>query len=40
MGEYARMPELAHGFQGFHHTLDSALAILCDLGVPAARVTP
>jgi len=39
MGEYARMPELAHGFQGFHHTLDSALAILCDLGVAAARVT-
>ncbi len=39
MGEQARMPDLAHGFQGFHHTLDSALAILCDLGVPAARVT-
>lgn len=39
MAEYALMPDVAHGFRGFHHTLDSALAILCDLGVPAARVT-
>ena len=32
------MPELAQGFCGFHHTLDSALAILSDLEVPLARV--
>lgn len=35
---YPPMPDLSHGFHGFHHTLDSALAILSDLHIPAARV--
>jgi len=39
MGGYPSMPCLAQGFHGFHHTLDSALAILFQLNVPAARVT-
>lgn len=39
MDRYPVMPCLAQGFHGFHHTLDSALAILCQLGVPAVRVT-
>jgi len=39
MPEHPLMPDFAHGFHGFHHTLDSALAILYDLEVPAPRVT-
>ncbi len=35
----ARMPDLSHAFSGFHHTLDSALSILCDLSIPLGRVT-
>lgn len=34
-----RMPDLSHAFSGFHHTLDSALSILCELNVPLDRVT-
>jgi hypothetical protein len=39
MERYPIMPCLAQGFHGFHHTLDSALAILFQLDVPATRVT-
>jgi hypothetical protein len=35
----ARMPDLTQSFFGFHHTLDSALALLCDLKIPLGRVT-
>lgn len=37
--DHALMPDFAQGFHGFHHTLDSALAILSDLNVPPSRVT-
>jgi hypothetical protein len=39
MERYSLMPNLAHGVCSFHHTLDSALAILSDLNVPLSRVT-
>jgi hypothetical protein len=35
----AKMPCFEYGFFGFHHTVDSALRILSDLGVSASRVT-
>jgi len=35
----ARMPDLTQAFFGFHHTLDSALALLYDLSIPLGRVT-
>lgn len=35
----SRMPALAQSFCGFHHTLDSALAVLCDLKIPLGRIT-
>jgi len=34
-----RMPCFETGFLGFHHTVDSALEILSDMGVSASRVT-
>lgn len=33
------MPDFSQGVHGFHHTLDSALAVLSDMNVPSARVT-
>lgn len=33
------MPHLASGFHGFHHTVDSALEVLANLGVSPHRVT-
>ncbi|HTR36653.1 MAG TPA: PASTA domain-containing protein [Bryobacteraceae bacterium] len=33
------MPDFEHSSYGFHHTLDSALAILSDMDVPPGRVT-
>lgn len=37
--EQAVMPDLSHGFSGFRHTVDSALEVLSELGVPASRVS-
>ena len=34
-----QIPDLAHSSYGFHHTLDSALALLSDMDVPPSRVT-
>ena len=34
-----KMPGFESGFFGFHHTLDSALQVLADLGVSARRIT-
>lgn len=34
-----KMPCFESGFFGFHHTVDSALRILAELGVPASRIT-
>jgi hypothetical protein len=39
MEAVARMPDLAQSFCGFHHTLDSALALLCELKIPLGRIT-
>jgi hypothetical protein len=39
MLSHPSMPDFAQGYCGFHHTLDSALAILSDLNVSPARVT-
>jgi hypothetical protein len=39
MEHFARMPDLAQSFCGFHHNLDSALAMLCELKIPVHRVT-
>ncbi len=33
------MPSLQSGFFGFHHTVDSALKVLSELGVSASRIT-
>jgi hypothetical protein len=33
------MPCLEAGYSGFHHTVDSALEVLSELGLPASRVT-
>lgn len=33
------MPDLASSFHGFHHTVDSALEVLSNLGVSANRIT-
>jgi len=33
-----RMPRLAQSFHGFHHTVDSAMEVLDDLGVGAERI--
>lgn len=33
------MPDFSHSAYGFHHTVDSALEVLCTLGVPSPRVT-
>ncbi len=33
------MPDLAHPTHGFHHTVDSALAIMSHSGVPSSRIT-
>lgn len=35
----ALMPDLQRPARGFHHTLDSALATLAEMGIPAARVS-
>ena len=35
----SRMPDLAHGERGFHHTVDSALEILAELAVSPHRIT-
>lgn len=35
----SRMPDFTNASHGFHHTLDSALAVLSKLNVSAARVT-
>jgi len=32
------MPEFSHPERGFHHTVDSALAVLWGLGIPAERI--
>jgi len=37
--QHSWMPDFEHSVYGFHHTLDSALAILSDMDVPPARVT-
>ena len=37
--QHPPMPDFEHSSYGFHHTLDSALAILSDMDVPPARVT-
>ncbi len=33
------MPDLSHGFHGFHHTVDSALEVLESCGISASRIT-
>jgi hypothetical protein len=35
----ALMPDLAHSFYGFHHTVHSALKVLSALAVPSSRIT-
>jgi hypothetical protein len=37
--EVLRMPELAHGERGFHHTVDSALEIFAACGISPHRIT-
>lgn len=37
--QYPIMPCLQSGFFGFHHTVDSALKVLSELGVSASRIT-
>ena len=33
------MPDLASSFHGFHHTVDSALEVLSNMGISAGRIT-
>ena len=33
------MPDFCRPQRGFHHTVDSALVVLCDLGLSASRIT-
>lgn len=33
------MPDFSHSFQGFRHTVDSALEVLSSLGIPAERIS-
>lgn len=33
------MPDLSSSYHGFHHTVDSALEVLSNMGIPAQRIT-
>ncbi len=39
MSDHPKMPCLESGFFGFHHTVDSALEILNQLGVSPSRIS-